>query len=378
MAVNSSDSATLRRTVRQRINDRVQGFVFWVTLSTTAALMACYLWLGDRTWWSACIVVWPSFLWCLGLVPMTLFCLNIRRPQLTLILLAAVGLFQMTTVEWRSLIRRDYAEDRKRFNAMRSGAVSDSIAVRVAIWNVAGHMSKKSDVLAALCDLAPDICLLQETGSEARSFLSEDLVERWEGFHWTAAGDCGVLSRFPIRPVDDANDPGPGNRQFVEVELPGGARILAVNVHLMMPPIVRNITVGDAPVAYREGHAQRIAQYGSLILQIESHLAKLETEIVILAGDFNVGADARSLAPIRERLNEVWRTHGLGWGATVTASLPVARIDHCWVSENVEPVSARVVPTEVSDHRILLVDLIVPVAELQKALPVNDLKQPPP
>ncbi len=348
--------------------------MFWVTLSTATALLACYLWLGDRTWWSACIVVWPSFLWCLGLVPMTLFCLNIRRPRFVLILLVAVGLFQMTTVEWRSLVRRENAEIRERFNAIRKGAASESIAVRVAIWNVAGHMSKKSDVLATLSEFAPDLCLLQETGSGARSFLPGDLVERWEGFHWIAVGDCGVLSRFPIRCVGNVNDQGARKRQFVEVELPGGARILAANVHLMMPPIVRNITIADAPVAYRTGHALRTAQYGPLMRQIENHLAKLETETAILAGDFNVGADARSLAPIRERLDDVWLTHGLGWGATVASSFPVARIDHCWVSKDIEPASARVVPTEVSDHRILLVDLIVPVAALQKTLPANKLK----
>lgn len=183
-----------------------------------------------------------------------------------------------------------------------------------------------------------------------------------------------MLSRFPIHPVNDADGLRPGNRQFVEVELPGGARILVVNVHLMMPPIVRNITVGDTPVPYREGHAQRVAQYGPLMLQIENHLTRLETETVILAGDFNVGAGARSLAPIRERLSDVWRTHGLRWGATVTSRCPVARIDHCWVSRDIEPVSARVIPTQVSDHRILLVDLIVPIATKQKPPPANRLE----
>jgi len=341
------------------INDHAQGFFFWVTLLSTAALMMCYLWVGDRTWWSACVVVWPSLLWCLILVPMTLFCLNIRRPRLILILLAAVSLFLLATMEWRSLVRSEKAEERARFSDIRREMASESTALRVAIWNVAGHMSEKSDVLATLNEFAPDVCFLQETGV---GFLSGDLVGRWRKSHWINAGDCGVLSRFPIRHVGAGDDLNAGTQQFIEFELPGGDRFLAANVHLMMPPIAWNIVFSDDHVPYREGHVKRTSQYGLLMRRIESHLAESATETVILAGDFNVGADMQSLDPVRERLKDVWLAHGVGWGATAFSSFPVARIDHCWVSESIEPVSARVISTKVSDHRILLVDLIIPTA----------------
>jgi len=72
-----------------------------------------------------------------------------------------------------------------------------------------------------------------------------------------------------------------------------------------------------------------------------------------------VPARMQSLRPLRALLRDVWTVGGLGWGGTMTADLPVARIDQCWVSHDVEVVSARVLNPGGSDHRLLLVDLLI-------------------
>jgi endonuclease/exonuclease/phosphatase family metal-dependent hydrolase len=46
-----------------------------------------------------------------------------------------------------------------------------------------------------------------------------------------------------------------------------------------------------------------------------------------------------SLAPLRGFLQDAWRASGSGWGATVPEFLPLARIDHIWVSREIEPIS---------------------------------------
>lgn len=76
----------------------------------------------------------------------------------------------------------------------------------------------------------------------------------------------------------------------------------------------------------------------------------------ILAGDFNVPARMPSLAPLREFLRDAWRAAGHGWGATMPEFLPLSRIDHVWVSENIEVVSVRVRRLPGSDHRAVIVD----------------------
>jgi len=78
---------------------------------------------------------------------------------------------------------------------------------------------------------------------------------------------------------------------------------------------------------------------------------------VILAGDFNTPAGMASLTPLRLLLRDVWPSAGVGWGATMTAEMPLSRIDQCWVSERLTPVAAHVERRGASDHRLLVVDL---------------------
>jgi endonuclease/exonuclease/phosphatase (EEP) superfamily protein YafD len=127
-----------------------------------------------------------------------------------------------------------------------------------------------------------------------------------------------------------------------------------------MKPIALRLWFSGDRLTLRDGHQRRIGHYEELMGQIEEQCDALAAETVILAGDFNVGADMQSLAPVRERLRDVWLTHGTGWGGTALSSFPVARIDHCWVSADIQPISARVISTEISDHRPLVVELIVP------------------
>jgi endonuclease/exonuclease/phosphatase (EEP) superfamily protein YafD len=334
---------------------------FILTLGTTALLAILYLLLSDRTWWSECLTIWPSFLWCLGLVPMALFTLSLRRPRCCLILLGVILLFLLLTVEWRSLIRWPNGRLTAEFAALReSPGESDDTALRLVVWNVADYMSNRLDVLSELEPLSPDLCFLQETGDGRGSFQPEDLVGPWEGFHWLDEGDCGLLSRYPIHSLTPPSAYPVGTRMQATLELPSGDRALIANVHLTMPALAFNIWIKPFPRnQVIETHRRRLAEYTELLTRIDAAREEHDLSSVILAGDFNVPGRMATLAPFRERFHDVWRTGGIGWGATMTAEFPVARIDHCWVTDDIEPVAARVHPTEVSDHRILVIDMLI-------------------
>jgi len=83
------------------------------------------------------------------------------------------------------------------------------------------------------------------------------------------------------------------------------------------------------------------------------------TAEIVMAGDFNTPARMSSLGPLRRRLRDAWREAGRGWGATITNDFPVERIDQCWVSDSIRVLDARVRPSRLSDHRMLIVDLAV-------------------
>lgn len=81
---------------------------------------------------------------------------------------------------------------------------------------------------------------------------------------------------------------------------------------------------------------------------------------MVLAGDFNTPARSRSLAPIRAMLDDVWLVSGRGWGATMTADFPVARIDQVWVEPaRLRPLAAWVHHATGSDHRMVVADVAI-------------------
>ncbi len=124
----------------------------------------------------------------------------------------------------------------------------------------------------------------------------------------------------------------------------------------MLPSIVTWVA-GGFDGNPRLGYEARTSQYQLLAALLEETRLSRSIDTVILAGDFNAPARMASLDPLRSFLMDAWRRGGRGYGATATAELPLARIDHCWVSEDVVVSSAEVRRMPVSDHRLLVVDL---------------------
>ncbi len=102
--------------------------------------------------------------------------------------------------------------------------------------------------------------------------------------------------------------------------------------------------------------AGRAAQVGAL-------LAAMPTDgPVLLAGDFNAGPGAGELDPIRTRLIDCWSPVGRGRGFTFPSRWPRRRLDYVFASPSVTPVRATVLRSDASDHRPLVVDVLLPPA----------------
>jgi endonuclease/exonuclease/phosphatase family metal-dependent hydrolase len=79
---------------------------------------------------------------------------------------------------------------------------------------------------------------------------------------------------------------------------------------------------------------------------------------LIVFGDFNATPNAPELAPLLERLHDAWPPDS-GKGYTYPADAPVKRIDYVLTSREFTIVGARVPVTDASDHRPVVVDLIL-------------------
>lgn len=91
-------------------------------------------------------------------------------------------------------------------------------------------------------------------------------------------------------------------------------------------------------------------------------------EPVVLLGDLNATPGAPELAPLTGPggLVDAWAVGGAGDGATFPSDAPRMRIDHVLVTPELTVTAASVVASAASDHRPLVVDLLVApyIAEL--------------
>lgn len=312
-----------------------RSFVF--TVCAFGALTVLYRFVGDSTFWGECLTVWPPFVWCAVFAPRAAILASRRRGlELAGVTLAAL-VFLALTVEWRSVFRPSPPQ-----------AAASAGRLRIVSWNVAGAMP-----LDDIADLHPDIAFLQEIGSIDKKRLE---AGPFAGYRWKGELDPGTLSRFPIDRLKTGRI-GPWQEpQVLKAALPDGRALLLVNVRLMLPAFVVALASGEWPVRLPAMHEERAGQFTRLAALIGRTIDAERPAATILCGDFNTPGGIATLQPLRERLRDVWPEAGRGWGGTMTAALPVSRIDQCWVSSTLRGVSAEVRYGH-SDHRMLVVDL---------------------
>ena len=100
-------------------------------------------------------------------------------------------------------------------------------------------------------------------------------------------------------------------------------------------------------------------------LQESAHLLTIVRAVeadgnaVLVGGDFNAEPDSQVLDRLRAAgLRDAWLECGIGDGLTYPASKPVKRIDYLFLPGSLGCSSARVIDTEASDHRPLLVTVV--------------------
>jgi endonuclease/exonuclease/phosphatase (EEP) superfamily protein YafD len=254
--------------------------------------------------------------------------------------LACIVAFVASTTELRSLLRRPAS-------ATTSSDANRGLALRLMTWNVAG-LAPFAEVKA----LRPDVLFVQESGPPPPE-------DTWRGMTWIAALDPATLSRYPVRALRTERV-GPWTEpQVLLAELPGGRRLILVNVRLVLPAVVITVAAGDWR-ALRPAHDERVGQFARLTALVQRTMAEQATRSVVLGGDFNCPGGMRSLDALRPLLRDAWEEAGSGWGGTMTAELPLSRIDQVWVSSDIHVRASRVQRRGSSDHRAVVVDLTIP------------------
>lgn len=311
-----------------------------VTFAFLVLLTFSYTFVGDSTPWGEYLTIWPAMLWLFPLVPMVAgLAMGTKDRRWLLGGIAGTLLFLLAHQEFRTVLRRGGLDQPKPAGVLR-----------VVSWNVGGSNRGYDAIVSELAQFDPDLILLQESPDVAAGTAPP------EAWHVEYAGDCAILSREPIT-VLPTTTVGPWSAPQMALARTGFGSILVCNVRLMLPSLVLNPIPATERARLRADHASRTGQFPRLSQLIaEARAVRRETP-VILAGDFNTTAHAKSLAPLRAGLRDIWPECGRGWGATMSSDIALARIDMCWTSSHLEAVRAVTRASALSDHRALIVDL---------------------
>ena len=243
--------------------------------------------------------------------------------------------------------------------------------VRVMVYNIhagkdAGGVDNLERVAALVAESNADVVLLQEVDRGTQRSGGVDQVaelRRLTGYHGAfgrtldyQGGQYGIaiLSRWPIisdtmiqLPVVPPQERAGGSYEprgalHVRIDTPGEPGPLdVVNTHLDPS--------GDP-------HYRRLEIVGVL-----RAVAEIGGTLTFLGGDLNATPDDSAIASIAgSGLRDAWiACDAAGPGLSYPASTPVKRIDYLWLPPRAECADARVLETQASDHRPLLVTLTI-------------------
>lgn len=221
-------------------------------------------------------------------------------------------------------------------------------AVRVVTYNVRGFRDGLGRVAAVVRELAPDVLLLQETGSrrDLRRFAAEVGLraarDRWSPLRRRVKNavlfaEPWSLVSFRLERFADAPRWYPRGALVARASA-GSGDIWAISIHLGL------------------GGAER-ARQASRVTEL---VAELVDGLVIVGGDLNATPEMRATARIAGALRDAWDQAGEGEGWTFPASAPTARIDYVFVGEGGSVIAARVGAEgagRASDHLPVAVDV---------------------
>lgn len=115
------------------------------------------------------------------------------------------------------------------------------------------------------------------------------------------------------------------------------------------------VTVGTTHLQNRS-QPERLAQAERIVdvLVLDAVHAPAPT---LLLGDMNASPDSPEVRALTDVFVDTWAAGGSGPGLTFDAATPHARIDYVLASPGLVPISARVMPTDGSDHYPVVVEL---------------------
>lgn len=304
------------------------------------SLSVCY---GFRTDSVAAITVFPHWVWTFPMAFLAWMGFRDRKRLHLIILLGWSGFIVL------------FSENPFRYfqssnPALKKEYVGEQLnkSLRVVSLNCAGG---SENAAREVVRLKPDIVFLQEVPGEItiRKLTQEVFGEKG---NFVRGEEAAILAPGIVTPL-----PGmPWFAVHAKVELPNGME-LDVSTFRLKAPVVRADLWN--PECWHVQKADRVLRRKQLNQVLNSIEKGLDNTPSIVGGDFNAPAGDAIFHLMGPGWGDAFEEGGTGWGATMPNEWPIFRIDRIFKSSGIRVVQARTEGTKYSDHRALIVDLIV-------------------
>jgi len=242
------------------------------------------------------------------------------------------------------------------------------VPFRVMTYNIRSGNGDLARVAETIRGFSPDVVGLQEVDvhwAERSAFADQarllgetlNMVVRFAPIYSLPGPDStkparqfgvALLTKYPFR--EWKND----TLTRLSTQVPNSAPAPAPGL------LEATIDIGGTPVRvftthldYRSDPAVRRQQVSEMLAQIGDSPGP-----TLVLGDMNAGPEAPEIEPLLKSLRDVWQAQR-DPGFTYPADKPVKRIDYVLTSTHFLVRAASVPPTEASDHRPVLVDLLL-------------------
>lgn len=248
--------------------------------------------------------------------------------------------------------------------------VEKDTSVRVLVYNIhagkdAGGKPNLDEVAAVVKSVSADVVLLQEvdrgtkrSGAVDQLQVLMDLTDFGGVFGRTLDYDGGLygiaaLSRDGFGYQDTVPLPvAPAQTRAGGSHEPRGALVTVAHTRIGRLQAITTHLDASAGDEYRQQEADRLHQ---LLRERQATGTPL-----MLGGDINATPESAVVQKLLGfGLRDAWAECGKGDGFTFPASQPAKRIDYLFLTGTLRCTDARVIETQASDHRPLLVTVVM-------------------
>ena len=332
----------------RRRSTRLLHWLAWSWAAATVAIAAVTWAFGDR-WWPATALLfigrWVLLLPLVALVPAAL---ALRRQLLFPLLLAAL----VTLGPFMG----------GRVGAGRLLPAPGGMPLRVVTFNTGGGLSIADDLPLLLETWSADVVLFQECGERLASMTEQ--ARGWNAHH---AGPLCMLTRFPIvraEPMD--RSPLERVKQDRAAGIGGAGFVVRYTLSTPRGPVnVTNLHLETARKGFEGLMAGDVEQLrlNTMLRNVESTLARRWVDAArgpaLVAGDFNTPVESRIFQDHWGDFADAFTRVGVGLGPTKYNGWIRINIDHVLTNDAWRAVKARTWRDLGSDHRAMVVDLVL-------------------